>query len=423
MITGTVRSQTGEPIVGVRVHARIARGKNSQLALPYSVFPLERTTDDRGVYRLYGLPAGTYVVWAGGGGGSGNSPDVDAFDDLIPTYSPASTRDTAQEIDVHAGEETSNVDIRFRGESGHVISGKAIQPGSAQPLGFVLNLTTVGKNKSEWAMISAQPNDSRGFVFRGVDDGDYDLTALPLFIDGPGSALAKKRIKINGADLTGIELTVEPMASVSGRIVLEESNKTECTGKQRPSFAEILVSASQNESQTSDYHPYLNYLLRGPVAVDANGSVSLKNLAPGRYFFIPEFASKYWYLQSITLPPVTPAAKTPVDAARTWTTLKSGDRLSGLTVTLAQGAASFSGQVAEDRSEDLFLYLVPAEKEQAENALRFFGAVIGADRKVALNNLPPGSYSILVKSTEGAASFDSQTATAGSERTAREFAA
>jgi hypothetical protein len=130
--------------------------------------------------------------------------------------------------------------------------------------------------------------------------------------------------------------------------------------------------------------------------------VSLKNLVPGRYFFMPEFAAKYWYLQSITLPPVAPATK-PVDATRTWSTLKSGDRLSGLTITLAQGAASFSGQVAEDRSEDLFLYLVPAEKERAEDALRFFGAAIGPDRKVALNNLPPGSYWLLVKSTaEGA---------------------
>jgi hypothetical protein len=188
------------------------------------------------------------------------------------------------------------------------------------------------------------------------------------------------------------------MASVSGRIVLEESNKTECTGKQRPSFTETLVSASQDSVQATDYHPQLQFFLKGPGIVDANGNVSLKNLVPGRYFFMPEFAAKYWYLQSITLPPVPPAT-TPVDATRTWTGLKSGDRLSGLTITLAQGAASFSGQIAEDRSEDLFLYLVPAEKERAEDALRFFGAAIGPDRKAALNNLPPGSYRVLVKST------------------------
>ena len=194
--------------------------------------------------------------------------------------------------------------------------------------------------------------------------------------------------------MTGIEFAAGSLASVSGRIVLEESNKTECAGKQRPSFAETLVSASQNESEAVDLHPQLVFFLKAPVTVDANGNVSFKNLMPGRYFFVPEFAAKYWYLQSITLPRV--------DATRTWTTLKSGDRLSGLMITLAQGGASLSGKVGPDNvSTDLFLYLVPAEKERAEDALRFFGAPIGADGKVTLNSLPPGSYWVLVKSTEG----------------------
>jgi carboxypeptidase family protein len=400
VITGTVTSQTGEPIVGVRVHARMISTDPSQGALPFGVFPLQRTTDDRGVYRIYGLRAGTYVVWAGGGGAS-NGPEIDVFDDVVPTYSPGSTRDTAAEISVHAGEEVSNVDIRFRGEPGHMISGRASQSGSAQPLGFFLNLSAAGKNKSEWTTAVSQRDDSRGFLFRGIDDGDYDLTALPLNNEGLGGAIATRRIKVSGADVTGIELNVEPLASLSGRIVLDEANKSECTGKQRPSLSEIVVSASQNESQSASYHPYVALMLKGPAAVDASGGVSFKGLTPGRYFFVPEFAAKYWYLQSITLPPSTPGAKTPVDATRTWTTLKSGDRVSGLTITLAQGAASLSGKVEGDVS---FVYLVPAEKERAEDALRFFGAAIGAGGKVALNSIPPGSYWVLVKSAgEGAA--------------------
>lgn len=400
VITGTVTTQTGEPVVGVNVRVRRVNADRRQFSSPFNAFFLPRTTDDRGVYRIYGLRAGTYVVWAGGGGNSNS--EIDAFDDFVPTYSPASTRDTAAEITVHAGEEISNVDIRFRGEPGHVISGRIIQPKGAQSWAAAINLTAVGKNKSEWTMLTVQPEDGRGFAFRGVDDGDYVLTAVPFAQDGLTGGIATTRVKVGGADVTGIELTTELLASVSGRVVLEESNKTECTGKQRPSFTETLVFASQDEAQVTDYHPQLQFFLKGPGTVDANGNVALKSLAPGRYFFVPEFAAKYWYLQSITLPPLTPGAK-PVDATRAWAALKSGDRLTGLTITLAQGAASFSGQVAEDRSDDLFLYLVPAEKERAEDALRFFGVAIGADRKVALNNLPPGSYLVLVKSSgEGA---------------------
>src|ERR1051326_1458763 len=392
VITGTVTKQTGEPVVGVRVRARMIDAESNLLSPGF--FAPEQATDDRGVYRIYGLRTGTYVVWAGGGGGRGVDSGIDPFDDFVPTYSPGSTRDSAAEITVRAGEEVSNVDIRFRGEPGHVISGRAIQSKSAQSSNFLLNLTAIGKGRSDWNMITVQPDDSRRFVFRGVDNGEYDLTALPMVADGPGSEVASKRIKVNGADVTGIELVTEPLASVSGRVVLEEANKTECSGKQRPLFSEILVSASQDESQHSEYQFPL--LLKAPAGADANGNVSLKNLPPGRYFFVPEFAAKYWYLQSITLPP-PPGAK-PVDATRNWTTLKSGDRLSGLTITLAQGAASLSGQVVDNRADNLLLYLVPAEKERAEDVLRFFGAAVGPDGKVALTNLPPGRYWSLVKS-------------------------
>lgn len=394
VITGTVTTQAGEPVVGVRVRARMTGVESSFAGPMYGAYAPERATDDRGVYRIYGLRTGTYVVWAGGGGGGGVVSGNDPFDEFVPTYSPGSTRDTAAEISVRSGEEVTNVDIRFRGEPGHVISGRAIQPKSAQPSNFLLNLTAVGKGRFDWSMLTAQPDDSRRFVFHGVDDGEYDLTALAMVADGVGNEVASKRIKVNGADVTGVELTTEPLASVSGRIVLEEANKTECTGKQRPLFSETLVSASQDESQLSDYQ--FPMLLKGPALVDTKGNVSLRNLTPGRYFFVPEFAAKYWYLQSITLP--SPPSAKPVDATRTWTTLKSGDRLAGLTITLVQGAASLSGHVADNPSDNLFFYLVPAEKERAEDALRFFGVAVGADGKVSVTNVPPGRYWSLIKS-------------------------
>jgi len=393
VITGTVTTQMGEPVVGVRVHARMIGADINMPPPAYGSFGPDQATDDRGVYRIYGLRTGTYVVWAGGGGGGGIDSGPDPFDDLVPTYSPGSSRDTAAEISVRAGEEVSNVDIRFRGEPGHVIAGKAQQSKSVRSSNFLLSLTGAGKGRSDWHMMTTQPDDSRRFLFRGVDDGEYDLVAFAIVADGPGSEVAAKRIKVNGADVTGIELVTEPLAAVSGRIVLEESNKTECSGKQRPVFTETLVSASQDEKQSSDYQFLL--FLRAPAAVDASGNVLLKNLPAGRYLFVPDFAAKYWYVQSITLP--SSAGAKNIDATRSWTTLKPGDRLSGLTITLVQGAASLSGQVADNRSDVAFLYLVPAEKERAEDALRFFGVAVGPEGKFAVANLPPGRYWILLK--------------------------
>jgi autotransporter-associated beta strand protein len=120
VITGTVTRSAGEPVVVVPVRASMVRdskGQPSRYGAPFR----EQTTDDRGVYRIYGLPSGTYVVSAGGG--SPTEYYVNAYSTDAPTYAPSSTRDTATEVYVRSGEETTNVDIRYRGEPGHVISG------------------------------------------------------------------------------------------------------------------------------------------------------------------------------------------------------------------------------------------------------------------------------------------------------------
>src|SRR6266404_1328908 len=54
VITGTVTTPAGEPVVAVRVHAYMIRDGNGQPSR-YEMSFRERTTDDRGVYRIYGL--------------------------------------------------------------------------------------------------------------------------------------------------------------------------------------------------------------------------------------------------------------------------------------------------------------------------------------------------------------------------------
>ena len=52
VITGTVTAKTGEPVIGVRVRV---------LTIPNGGIIQERTTDDRGVYRVYGLASGKFA--------------------------------------------------------------------------------------------------------------------------------------------------------------------------------------------------------------------------------------------------------------------------------------------------------------------------------------------------------------------------
>jgi len=397
VITGTVTRSAGEPVVVVPVRAymvRDSKGQPSRYGVPFR----EQTTDDRGVYRIYGLPSGTYVVSAGGGSSSGYS--VSAYGTDAPTYAPSSTRDTATEVNVRAGEETANVDIRYRGEPGHAVSGIANSTILVdQPPGFTITLSSIFNGASQSGNSSYQPPGGRGFSFSGVADGDYDLIAQSYFPGGDWVISEPRRIKVKGADITGIELIAKPLGSITGRVVLEESKAPECKGKRRVLLAETVVTSWHNEKSAAKDQPQFLWGLGGPVLPNQQGDFALRNLAPGEYRFVTRPMAKYWYLKSISWPPsVASAAKAsrPVDAARNWTTLKPGDRLSGLIITLAEGAASLHGQIdlAEGQKlpPKLFIYLAPAEPEKADDVLRFFASLVSADGSFALNNLAPGRY-------------------------------
>jgi protocatechuate 3,4-dioxygenase beta subunit len=391
VITGTVTSALGDPVIGVRVRAariRDAKGKTEKLP---SFGSYEQMTDDRGIYRIYGLPPGTYLVSAGGGGGF--TVTFNPYDSDIPTYAPSSTRDNAAEVNVTAGEETT-VDIRYKGEPGYTISGAAkIAAGN----GATIFMSSAGSGMS--VATAFQAPGSRGFAFNGLADGEYKLVAQEFTVAPtatiPVLAISDiKHITIKGASVTGIELIPKPLASVSGRISLERTKAPapECQGKRPPLFAETLVQTQRHEKDSEDDDPVYARVGASSATVDGNGAFVLRNLKPGRYRFEPRFYARYWYLQSI----VMPAKPQKIDAAATWTAVKSGEQLNNLTITLAEGAASIRGRLALAEGAvapaGTVVYLIPSEPDKAEDVLRFFVADIASDGTFALNNLPPGKY-------------------------------
>ena len=111
VITGRVTDELGLPMIGTQVYLRMVRTLDGQppgVKTISRVSDRSRLTDDRGVYRLYGLEPGVYIV-------NVNDAAGDEGRDA-PTYYPSATRDTAAEITVHGGEEVPNIDIRHRAE-------------------------------------------------------------------------------------------------------------------------------------------------------------------------------------------------------------------------------------------------------------------------------------------------------------------
>ena len=400
VITGTVTSSTGEPLVQAGVRAILIRDANGK---PPSIgrFVVERSTDDRGVYRIYGLSTGTYIVAAGG---RGNSYSNNGYDTDAPTYAPSSARDTAMEVNVRAGEETT-VDIHYRGEPGHAVSGAVIGP-IAPNSSANITLAQIVNGVPLTSAFSVQAFNRKGFAFYGVADGEYDLIAQSVI--GPREIIASesRRITVKGADVSGIELVVRELASIRGRLVLETTTAADCKNKRQPVLSETVLVARRSEKNTpKDQLAFPNSFAQS--VPDKSGDFALRNLAPGQFRLNTRFFAKYWYLRSMVREnPGVPIPRTGLvnrqaDVARNGINLKFGERISGVTITLAAGAASLRGSVKQPQGESLpaklYLHLVPVEKESAEEVLRFFTTAVQADGTFAFNNLPPGRYWALAR--------------------------
>jgi hypothetical protein len=51
----------------------------------------------------------------------------------------------------------------------------------------------------------------------------------------------------------------------------------------------------------------------------------------------------------------------------------------------------------ETPAQKLYVYLIPAEREMVDDPLRFYGAAVTAEGKVALDNLAPGRYLVFAQ--------------------------
>jgi hypothetical protein len=404
VITGTLTNSSGEPLVSVRVRAFMVRDASGKLTKGALFSFGERATDDRGIYRIFGLAPGAYLVQAGGGGPQSgvNITDMDA-----PTFAPSSTRDTAAEVQVRSGEEAT-VDIRYRGEPGHSISGTVKTQGSG---GASVSISRVGDGMMA-TNGSFQAPGSKGFAIYGLADGEYEITAqeamTATLMSFPELAFSEPvRVTVRGADVSGLELIPKPLASIAGKVVLEPSKLPECHNKRQPLFSETMITLFVNRKDTEIDQSALIRSVMGITLPDKDGAFTLRNVRRGQYAFSPRFFGRYWYLKGISMPLTAAqanAAKQPTsskDLAKSWTTIKSGDRVAGLTVTLAEGAASIRGQLTTDQDKKLELglsvYLAPSERDKVEDPLHYFTQPVSDDGTFLLTSVPPGRYWIIAQ--------------------------
>jgi Carboxypeptidase regulatory-like domain len=215
VITGKVSDADGNPVIEETVYVFPA-GASQQL--PY--FRNIRT-DDRGIYRAYGLPPGKYTVSAGSD--ATTSAGTRRAEGTYPrTFHPSAVDlAAATVIDVTEGGEATNIDITFgRPTRTYTARGRIIDGDTNQPL----PKTSVGIQVFTKYGISASQN-----VAVSTKDGEFKLESLPsgkyaVYSEPPpGSDWQSEAVQfeVTDRDVEGLVIKTSRGASVSGVVILE----------------------------------------------------------------------------------------------------------------------------------------------------------------------------------------------------------
>ena len=390
VITGTVTDQSGNPIVGVNVTGvRIKLTDEPNVSVDSG--GSSRMTDDRGIYRLYGLRPGKYFVYAGAGNTYGRPGP---YDKDAATYYPSSNRDTAAIVNVQTSQEVPGIDIRYRGERGFSISGSVT--GAVER--FVMFSLVLPGNPTPIASTYSQEVDGRNvFAFSNLPNGDYKIVASSSDAKSGRVASGTVNVSIKNGDVEGVAIKLSPMATISGRVVISQSTDAKCEAMSVPGPENIMLSA-RPEKKTVD-NVYVN--AANDVSAQPTGEFRITGLLSGNYRLRSFLPSDEAYIRSIDRPRPQPgaaarAANTPPESIA----LADGENLSGLTINAVGGGGSANVHAeltGFDRENSIVphFYLVPSEKERADDTLRYAESSISDDGLFVFRNLAPGKYFLI----------------------------
>jgi uncharacterized surface anchored protein len=240
-VSGRVLDPLGVPVAGVQVGLTSLGYREGKIAMSPAA-PLFETsrTDDRGEYRISGLPAGTYYVQAGlrsidEQGWVGYWDDYPKLDYYYPGVSDLKA---AVPVNIRGSQDMTAIDIRLPNVRTFKISGTVVNPvpgGRALPNGQTnrlvdrFYLTSTDPERSDDAVLvpatltpSANPDESV-FMIRSVLPGSYYL--FPVWDPGLGSSTgwlsSRTAIQIEARDVEGLRIVLKPNNQIKGRLLFD----------------------------------------------------------------------------------------------------------------------------------------------------------------------------------------------------------
>jgi hypothetical protein len=228
VITGRVTNAEGKPVVAEHVtvaeadQAARSSGPSSLVVSPY-----EFETDDRGVYRVYGVPAGRYLVSVGMERNAGTITVGAIGTQYTRTFHPNATEAAqAKIVEVTAGGEAQDVDIALAdAPRSYQATGKIVDEAGAPVAGVGYGFGSVrgdAKTIGAWGSEGVTTNADGEFTIRNLMPGRYAVFAVNEFGSAPTDNYSDATpFEVTDADVSGLVVKVHRGASVSGTVAVE----------------------------------------------------------------------------------------------------------------------------------------------------------------------------------------------------------
>ena len=414
VITGRVVDEFGQPAQGARVRAQLVRvvnGERTLVEVPVPGAMLGEAADDRGVYRLYGLPAGDYVISATPrNSGIGDirrmsETEIVAAEQAVkqpqsplePDEPPVTVGYTAvffpgvlnatqaSAITVRRGEERQGVDFAVQFVRTSTVEGMVVAPGTVRPESVQLLMLPRQSGQAGLpgpaVFLSGASNrvgpDGK-FSFTGVTPGAYTLSARMTAQEGT-SLWANVDIDVDGQPVSGVTLALQEGLTVSGRLAFEMDGVDPPTLMTR---ARLNLIPAENSSFS---------MSTAATQVSASGAFMMEGVVPGRYRVAATFNTPEvnWILKSAVIKGKD-ALDVPFDLA-------AGDVVTDAVFTFTNRTQELSGTL-QDASKrpapDFTVVVFPVDRALWGSTRRVRTVRPDTTGKFTFTNLPAGAYRI-----------------------------